>query len=99
MHDIRYPDYYEVLQISPNANGTDSTSCFVCRARRYHPDNARSGNATVFRQLHEAYTVLNDPERRAHTTPSMSRNGRTIGGRSLAPGRPRTISRANRHFD
>ena len=65
MHDNRQPDYYEVLQVSPNADVELIQRVFRLLARRYHPDNARSGNATVFRQLHEAYTVLNDPERRA----------------------------------
>ena len=58
-------DYYEVLNVSPNADVELIQRVFRLLARRYHPDNQRTGNATLFRQLHEAYTVLNDPEKRA----------------------------------
>lgn len=65
MHENRQIDYYEMLQISPNADAELIQRVFRLLARRYHPDNARSGDAMVFRQLHEAYTVLSDPEKRA----------------------------------
>lgn len=58
-------DYYEVLQISVNADAELIQRVFRLLARRYHPDNLSSGNATVFRQLHEAYSVLSDVEKRA----------------------------------
>ena len=58
-------DFYEVLQVSPNADPELIQRVFRLLARRYHPDNQRTGNATLFRQLHEAYTVLSDAERRA----------------------------------
>jgi curved DNA-binding protein len=58
-------DYYEILQISPNADDELIQRVFRLLARRYHPDNQRTGNATLFRQLHEAYTVLSDAEKRA----------------------------------
>jgi curved DNA-binding protein CbpA len=58
-------DYYEVLQVSPNADSELIQRVFRLLARRYHPDNQRTGNATLFRQLHEAYTVLSDAEKRA----------------------------------
>jgi curved DNA-binding protein CbpA len=64
--DDQSVNYYEVLQISPNADGELIQRVFRLLARRYHPDNQRTGSATLFRQLHEAYTVLSDPERRAH---------------------------------
>lgn len=34
-------------------------------AQQAHPDNSTSGDADRFRQLHDAYAVLSDPERRA----------------------------------
>jgi curved DNA-binding protein CbpA len=58
-------DYYEVLQISANADAELIQRVFRLLARRHHPDNPRTGNATVFRQLHEAYSVLSDVEKRA----------------------------------
>lgn len=58
-------DYYEALQISPNADADTIQRVFRLLAQRFHPDNAETGNADRFRSLHEAYSVLSVPERRA----------------------------------
>ena len=58
-------DYYEALQISPNAEPELIQRVFRLLARRYHPDNQRTGNDVVFRRLHDAYMVLSDPDKRA----------------------------------
>ena len=58
-------DHYEVLQISQNADGDTIQRVFRLMARRFHPDNPNTGNEARFRQIHEAYLVLNDPEKRA----------------------------------
>ena len=58
-------DHYEALQISPNADADTVQRVFRLLAQRFHPDNQETGNAARFRELHEAYQVLNDPERRA----------------------------------
>jgi curved DNA-binding protein len=58
-------DYYEVLQISANAEPETIHRVYRLLAQRLHPDNHDTGNATGFRQLTEAYQVLSDPERRA----------------------------------
>jgi len=58
-------DLYEILQISPNAEPELIQRVFRLLARRYHPDNQRTGNEAVFRRLHDAYTVLSDPAKRA----------------------------------
>ena len=58
-------DYYEVLQISANADPDMIQRVYRLLAQRYHPDNQETGNETRFREIHEAYTVLSDPERRA----------------------------------
>jgi curved DNA-binding protein CbpA len=34
-------------------------------AQRFHPDNHETGSEAKFRQIHEAYSVLSDPEKRA----------------------------------
>lgn len=59
------PDYYELLQISPNAEPETVHRVYRLLAQRVHPDNAATGDAGQFRELHEAYAVLSDPERRA----------------------------------
>lgn len=59
------PDYYELLQISANAEPETIHRVYRMLAQRYHPDNQLSGNETRFRQLVEAYNILSDAERRA----------------------------------
>ena len=65
MSDTETPDYYESLQISPNADADTIQRVFRLLAQRFHPDNQETGNAARFRELHDAYLVLNDPEKRA----------------------------------
>ena len=58
-------DYYEVLQVSANAESDTIQRVYRLLAQRFHPDNRETGNESRFRAIHEAYTVLNDPEKRA----------------------------------
>lgn len=58
-------DYYEVLQVSPNADPDTIHRVYRLLAQRLHPDNQASGDSERFRTLTEAYQVLGDPERRA----------------------------------
>jgi curved DNA-binding protein len=58
-------DHYETLQISPNADADTIQRVFRMLAQRFHPDNADTGNADRFRALHEAYSVLSVPDKRA----------------------------------
>ena len=59
------PDWYETLQISPNADAETIQRVFRLLAQKYHPDNQATGDAERFRELHDAYLVLSDPEKRA----------------------------------
>jgi curved DNA-binding protein CbpA len=58
-------DYYEILQISRNAEPETVHRVYRLLAQRFHPDNAETGNPSQFRLLSDAYQVLSDPERRA----------------------------------
>jgi curved DNA-binding protein CbpA len=58
-------DYYELLQVSSTAEPETIHRVYRLLAQRYHPDNQQSGHVERFRALHEAYTVLSDPEQRA----------------------------------
>lgn len=58
-------DWYETLQISPNADTDTIHRVFRLLAQKFHPDNQETGDAARFRELHEAYTVLSDAEQRA----------------------------------
>jgi hypothetical protein len=60
------PDYYEFLQISPNAEPATISRVYRFLASRFHPDIPGTGDAEKFVLLKEAYDVLSDPERRAH---------------------------------
>ena len=65
MSEKRFGDYYETLQISPNADSDMIDRVYRLLAQRYHPDNAATGDFDRFTALREAYDVLRDPERRA----------------------------------
>ena len=58
-------DYYEFLQISPNADAETVHRVYRFLAARLHPDNAETGHEENFRLLKAAYDVLADPRRRA----------------------------------
>lgn len=59
------PDYYELLQISPNADPDMIHRVYRLLAQRYHPDNTETGDEQAFRAITEAYRVLSEPEKRA----------------------------------
>jgi curved DNA-binding protein CbpA len=58
-------DFYELVQISPNADADTIHRVYRFLAARYHPDNQNSGDAELFNKLKEAYDVLSDPVRRS----------------------------------
>jgi curved DNA-binding protein CbpA len=58
-------DYYEVLQVSSNAEPETIQRVYRLLAQRFHPDNKETGSESRFRVIHEAYSVLSDPEKRA----------------------------------
>jgi hypothetical protein len=57
-------DYYEVLQISPNADIETIHRVFRMQAARYHPDNTQTGNVERFMLLSRIYETLIDTKRR-----------------------------------
>jgi curved DNA-binding protein CbpA len=60
-----FADYYEVLQVSPNAQAETVQRVYRLLAQLYHPDNKDTGNQELFERVLEAYRVLSDPEKRA----------------------------------
>jgi len=58
-------DFYEVLQVSDNAEPETINRVYRIFAQRYHPDNRETGNEARFREITEAYQVLSNPEKRA----------------------------------
>jgi len=65
MAQDQFVDYYELLQVSSNADPEMVHRVYRLLAQRYHPDNNETGNATQFRLVTEAYEVLSAPQRRA----------------------------------
>ncbi len=58
-------DYYEYLQVSPNADADTIERIYRPLAKKYHPDNTATGSGEKFDILTKAYKVLADPEQRA----------------------------------
>jgi len=60
-----FVDYYEILEISPNANSGTMERMFRYLAQRYHPDNQDTGDRARFDTIMEAYDTLREPSKRA----------------------------------
>jgi DnaJ domain/PilZ domain len=60
-----FVDYYELLQISPNAEAETIHRVFRIMAARFHPDNSESGDSEKFLLLTKAYETLSDPARQS----------------------------------
>ncbi len=65
MLEMKNIDYYEFLQISPNADADTIHRVYRFLAARFHPDNPVSGDPEKFFMLKTAYDVLSDSPRRA----------------------------------
>jgi len=60
-----FTDYYEDLQISPNADNETLERVYRLLAKRYHPDNGQTGSVERFDLITQAYQTLSKPEKRA----------------------------------
>jgi curved DNA-binding protein CbpA len=65
MEASMFTDYYEILEISPNANSDTIERIFRYLAPRYHPDNTNIGDLSRFSEIVEAHNTLKDPVKRA----------------------------------
>jgi len=74
MIDRPFIDYYEVLQLGQNADVETIERVFRLLAKRYHPDNQESGERSRFREVHDAFEILADPEKRAEYDVQYDRN-------------------------
>lgn len=64
MPERGFIDFYELLQISPNAERETIERVYKMLATRYHPDNQQSGDMEKFVLLNQAHEVLTDAELR-----------------------------------
>lgn len=63
---MEYKDYYQILGISKDATQDQIKQAYRKLARKYHPDVSKEAEAEAkFKDVGEAYEVLQDPEKRA----------------------------------
>jgi curved DNA-binding protein len=65
MSENGFIDYYDLLQLSSNADTDTIERVFRHLARKFHPDNKESGDTDKFRVIVEAYRTLSKPVSRA----------------------------------
>ncbi len=83
------PDYYEILQLSQNADPDTVHRIFRVLAQRFHPDNQETGDENFFKTLARAYEVLSDPAKRAAydaKRPQLQQRWRIFDSSSAATG-------------
>ena len=89
-------DYYEVLGVARSASDQEIKSAYRKLAVKYHPDKNQGDNAAEerFKEAAEAYSVLSDPQKRAH----YDRFGHSNGGSGAAGFDPAIFQRVWRHL-
>lgn len=79
MPDEGFIDFYELMQISPNAEPETVQRVYRMLASRYHPDNPQTGDAQRFIRLNHAYRILSDRESRsAYDLQYQTRNSQPL---------------------
>ncbi len=63
--ELVFTDYYDVLQVSTNADGDTIARIFRHLAKKFHPDATGGGDPERFRELVKAHEILCDPAKRA----------------------------------
>ena len=64
-------DYYEILQISPDASDVVVKAAYKALVKKFHPDNGNLGDAEKLKILNEAYSLLSNPDRRKEYDDSL----------------------------
>jgi curved DNA-binding protein len=77
-----FADYYEILQVGPNAEQETIERVYRLLAKRYHPDHDDTGDPLKFDIITKAYRVLSDPQKRREYDVNY-RESRTLEWNSL----------------
>ncbi len=68
-------NYYEILEVSPNASQEIIKIAYKNLAKKYHPDTSNEKNAAEkMKRINEAYEVLSDSEKREEYDESININ-------------------------
>ncbi|NJO15323.1 MAG: J domain-containing protein [Thioploca sp.] len=66
---MKFKDYYQILQVDPNATLEEIKQAYHRLAHKYHPDISKEADAERrFKEIKSAYEVLKDPQKRANYT-------------------------------
>ena len=57
-------NYYELLEITPNASREVVKAAYKVQVAKYHPDNTETGNIAKMQEINIAYETLSDAEKR-----------------------------------
>jgi hypothetical protein len=63
-NDPTAPDHYEILRLSPQADGEMVERVYRTLTKRFHPDNTETGDAEIFLRVVEAHRILSNPHER-----------------------------------
>jgi formylglycine-generating enzyme required for sulfatase activity len=87
-------DYYEVLQVPPDASDEVIRSAYRALAKRHHPDTGLPGASVgMMKRINEAYAVLSDGKRRSRY------DARRLVNRPRGARRPEHRRAADRNLD
>src|SRR5579863_514283 len=62
--DQMAPDHYEILRLGASADNDTIERVYRTLAKRFHPDNEKTGDAEIFLRIAEAHRILTDPGER-----------------------------------
>jgi hypothetical protein len=86
------PDYYDILQVSPDAEREVIEAAYRRLARKYHPDvNDDPAAAVRMKGLNAAFEILGNPDKRA----AYDLGRRASGSDRPEPNQPRSSAEAN----
>jgi DnaJ-class molecular chaperone len=74
---VDWKDYYEILQVIPEAEPEVIEGAYKKLAAKYHPDNKGTGDADRFRAIHEAHEILTHPGKKRNMMPLTGNGSRT----------------------
>lgn len=63
-NDPMAPDHYEILRLGADADYETIERVYRTLAKRFHPDNEKTGDAEIFLRIAEAHRILSDPSQR-----------------------------------